>query len=112
MQSYLVIPVFIRPLLVMVIEDGGQNRVHLGEPLALVFEGSWAGRQGGGGGKGVGSQESACVGASPFTFRGWGPALHPAVYQKMLTVLLAGFQPAFPKWTTRHTSINMLSPSH
>ena len=44
MQSYLVIPGFIRPLLVMVVEDGGQNRVHLGE--TLVFEGSWGGRQG------------------------------------------------------------------
>ena len=31
----------------MVVEDGGQNRIHLGEPLALVFEGSWAERQGG-----------------------------------------------------------------
>lgn len=46
MQIYLVILGFIRPLLVMVVEDSGQNRVHLGE--ALVFEGSWGGRQGGG----------------------------------------------------------------
>lgn len=32
MQSHLVIPVFIRRLLAMVVEIGGQNRVHLGEP--------------------------------------------------------------------------------
>lgn len=67
MQSYLVIPVFIRPLLVMVVEDGGQNRVHLGEPLALVFEGSWAGRQGGGRGEG-GGEPGVCL--------GWGLAFH------------------------------------
>lgn len=55
MQTYLVILGFIRPLLAMVVEDGGQNRVHLGE--ALVFEGSWGGRQGGGEwGKGWGAR--------------------------------------------------------
>ena len=47
MHSHLAIPAFIRHLLVMVVDNGGQNRLHLGElltePFALHFKG--AGRE-------------------------------------------------------------------
>lgn len=37
MHSHLAIPAFIRRLLVMVVDNGGQNRLHLGELLTELF---------------------------------------------------------------------------
>lgn len=102
MQTYLVILGFIRPLLAMVVEDGGQNRVHLGEERLLCLKAAEGGdRAVGGGGKGW--EPGVCLSwglAFHFPWMGAGSSTLQYISEDAHSLAWGQFPACLPKRTT------------